>query len=66
MGRLRLSHPGTSSCLPFMKDLPTYSWIFEVPHSKAEELGVQLDPAKFVCDFETALIPAIQGNFPNT
>ncbi|KRX58679.1 hypothetical protein T09_4300 [Trichinella sp. T9] len=28
--------------------------------------GVQLEPAKFVCDFETALIPAIQGNFPNT
>ncbi|KRZ65542.1 hypothetical protein T10_3379 [Trichinella papuae] len=43
--------------------LPTYSRIFEVLHSKAEELGVQLDPAKFVCDFETALIPAIQGNF---
>ncbi|KRX59227.1 hypothetical protein T09_4827 [Trichinella sp. T9] len=79
MGRLRLSPPGTSSCLPFMgkllpvvycltvrKDLPTYSRIFEVLHSKAEELGVQLEPAKFVCDFETALIPAIQGNFPNT
>ncbi|KRX72215.1 hypothetical protein T06_4516 [Trichinella sp. T6] len=28
--------------------------------------GVQLEPAKFVCDFETVLIPAIQGNFPNT
>ncbi|KRY78338.1 hypothetical protein T4A_11359 [Trichinella pseudospiralis] len=35
-------------------------------HSKAEELGVHLAPAKFVCDFETALIPSIQGNFPNT
>ncbi|KRZ66221.1 hypothetical protein T10_860 [Trichinella papuae] len=53
-------------CLTVRKDLPTYSWIFEVLHSIAEELGVQLDPAKFVCDFETALIPAIQGNFPNT
>ncbi|KRZ02936.1 hypothetical protein T11_1088 [Trichinella zimbabwensis] len=52
--------------LTVKKDLPTYSWIFEVLHSKAEELGIQLDPAKFVCDFETALIPAIQGNFPNT
>ncbi|KRX69475.1 hypothetical protein T06_7815 [Trichinella sp. T6] len=50
----------------FLGDLPTYSRIFEVLHSKAEELGVQLEPAKFVCDFETALIPAIQGNFPNT
>ncbi|KRX31788.1 hypothetical protein T05_6860, partial [Trichinella murrelli] len=53
-------------CLTVRKDLPTYSRIFEVLHSKAEELGVQLEPAKFVCDFETALIPAIQGNFPNT
>ncbi|KRY45231.1 hypothetical protein T03_8571, partial [Trichinella britovi] len=52
--------------LTVRKDLPTYSRIFEVLHSKAEELGVQLEPAKFVCDFETALIPAIQGNFPNT
>ncbi|KRX57194.1 hypothetical protein T09_1967 [Trichinella sp. T9] len=34
-------------------------------HSKAEELGVQLEPAKFVCDFETGLILAIQGNFLN-
>ncbi|KRX34536.1 hypothetical protein T05_16509, partial [Trichinella murrelli] len=53
-------------CLTVRKDLPTYSRIFEVLHSKAEEVGVQLEPAKFVCDFETALIPAIQGNFPNT
>ncbi|KRZ75678.1 hypothetical protein T10_493 [Trichinella papuae] len=53
-------------CLSVWKDLPTYNWIFEVLHSKAEELGVQLDSAKFVCDFETALIPAIQSNFPNT
>ncbi|KRX32356.1 hypothetical protein T05_12326, partial [Trichinella murrelli] len=34
--------------------LPTYSRIFEVLHSKAEEVDVQLEPAKFVCDFETA------------
>ncbi|KRY45377.1 hypothetical protein T03_4011 [Trichinella britovi] len=46
-------------CLTVRKDLPTYSWIFEVLHSKAEEVGVQLDPAKFVCDFKIALIPAI-------
>ncbi|KRX86648.1 hypothetical protein T4E_8975 [Trichinella pseudospiralis] len=32
---------------------------------KAEKLGVQVDPAKFVCDFQTALILAIQDNFPN-
>ncbi|KRZ71525.1 hypothetical protein T10_9364 [Trichinella papuae] len=53
-------------CLTAKKDLPTYSWIFEVLHSKAEELCVQLHPTILVCDFETALIPAIQGNFPNT
>ncbi|KRZ73064.1 hypothetical protein T10_4042 [Trichinella papuae] len=47
-------------------NLPTYIRIIDVLHSKAEELGFQLDLAKFVCDFETALIPAIQGNFPNT
>ncbi|KRZ56608.1 hypothetical protein T02_12132 [Trichinella nativa] len=80
MGRIRLSAAGSTSCLRFLrrkllpvvycltvrKDLPTYSRIFEVLHSKLDELGVQLEPAKFVCDFETALIPAIQGNFPNT
>ncbi|KRZ40513.1 hypothetical protein T4C_1615 [Trichinella pseudospiralis] len=52
-------------CLTVKKDLPTYSWIFEVLHSKAKELGVQINLAKFVCDFETASILAIQGNFPN-
>ncbi|KRX35098.1 hypothetical protein T05_11123 [Trichinella murrelli] len=41
------------------RDLLAYSRIFEVLHSKVEELGLQLNPAKFVCDFETALIPAI-------
>ncbi|KRY12864.1 hypothetical protein T12_11089 [Trichinella patagoniensis] len=53
-------------CLTVRKDLPTYSRIFEVLHSKAEELDVQLEPAKFVCDFEIALVPTFQGNFPNT
>ncbi|KRX13125.1 hypothetical protein T07_1960 [Trichinella nelsoni] len=48
-----------------LKDLPMYSRIFEVLLSKAEELGAQLDPAKFVWDFETNLIHTIQGNFPN-
>ncbi|KRY22836.1 hypothetical protein T12_10078 [Trichinella patagoniensis] len=28
--------------------------------------GFQLDSTTFLCDFETAFIPAIQGNFPNT
>ncbi|KRZ10754.1 hypothetical protein T11_3383 [Trichinella zimbabwensis] len=44
----------------FMRDklLPVF-------HSKAEELGVPLNLVTFVCDFETALISAIQGNFLN-
>ncbi|KRY45599.1 hypothetical protein T03_10153 [Trichinella britovi] len=50
-------------CLTVRKDLPSNSQIFEVLHSKAEELGIELAPTKFVCDFETALIPTIQGNY---
>ncbi|KRX25484.1 hypothetical protein T07_5216 [Trichinella nelsoni] len=57
---------GTFKIVPSWKDLSMYSRIFEVLLSKAEELGAQLDLAKFVWDFETDLIPAIQGNFPNT
>ncbi|KRX13344.1 hypothetical protein T07_2511 [Trichinella nelsoni] len=52
--------------LTVRKALPMYSRIFEVLLSKAKELEVQLDPAKFVCDFERDLILAVQGNFPNT
>ncbi|KRZ65698.1 hypothetical protein T10_11254 [Trichinella papuae] len=33
--------------------------------ANSEELGVPFDLVTFVCDFETALISAIQGNFPN-
>ncbi|KRX26763.1 hypothetical protein T07_7969 [Trichinella nelsoni] len=31
-----------------------------------QKRGFQLDSTTFLCDFETALIPAIQGNFSNT
>ncbi|KRX71366.1 hypothetical protein T06_226 [Trichinella sp. T6] len=48
VGTLRFSHPGSRYCLTVRKDV-----IFEVLLSKAEELGAQLNPAKFVCDFET-------------
>ncbi|KRX11761.1 hypothetical protein T07_13747 [Trichinella nelsoni] len=34
--------------------------------NKAAVLGVNLNPQTIICDFETALIPAIQGYFPNT
>ncbi|KRZ19770.1 hypothetical protein T4B_14915, partial [Trichinella pseudospiralis] len=64
--RLTAEQTTKSGAQFLMKDLPTYSRIFKVLHSKAKELGVQLDPAKFVCDFETALMPTIQGDFPNT
>ncbi|KRX52160.1 hypothetical protein T09_15022 [Trichinella sp. T9] len=33
---------------------------------KAAILVVNLNPESIICDFETALIPAIQGYFPNT
>ncbi|XP_003366564.1 UDP-N-acetylglucosamine 2-epimerase, partial [Trichinella spiralis] len=33
---------------------------------KAAVLKVDLNPDTIICDFETALIPAIQGYFPNT
>ncbi|KRX11788.1 hypothetical protein T07_14170 [Trichinella nelsoni] len=32
----------------------------------AAVLRVNLNPQTIICDFETALIPAIQGYFPNT
>ncbi|KRZ61196.1 hypothetical protein T02_8641 [Trichinella nativa] len=35
-------------------------------HVLMRERGFQLDSTTFLCDFETALIPAIQGNFFNT
>ncbi|KRZ04222.1 hypothetical protein T4B_4355 [Trichinella pseudospiralis] len=56
---------GISSCSLFMflllaeifvrKDLPTYHEIFK---------ETALWPQTIICDFETALIPAVQGSFP--
>ncbi|KRZ85073.1 hypothetical protein T08_12192 [Trichinella sp. T8] len=34
--------------------------------NKVAVIGVNLNPQTIICDFETALIPAIQGYFPNT
>ncbi|KAL1245835.1 Valine--tRNA ligase [Trichinella spiralis] len=34
--------------------------------NKAAVLRVNLNPQTIICDSETALIPAIQGYFPNT
>ncbi|KRX33382.1 hypothetical protein T09_2099, partial [Trichinella sp. T9] len=72
MGRIRLSAAGSTSCLRFLRRkllpviCPRIAGYLKCSILTLDELGVQLEPAKFVCDFETALIPAIQGNFPNT
>ncbi|KRX58732.1 hypothetical protein T06_14066, partial [Trichinella sp. T6] len=38
--------------------------IFDNLFLKAAELGVVLQPQTVICDFETALIPAVQASFP--
>ncbi|KRZ02337.1 hypothetical protein T11_2656 [Trichinella zimbabwensis] len=42
----------------------TYCEIFDNLISKATALGVVLQPQTVICDFETALIHAVQGLFP--
>ncbi|XP_003382167.1 conserved hypothetical protein [Trichinella spiralis] len=51
-------------CLTVHKDLYMYREIFDNLILKAAALGVVLHPQKVICDFETALIPALQGTFP--
>ncbi|KRY19949.1 hypothetical protein T12_7166 [Trichinella patagoniensis] len=51
-------------CLCTNKDIGTYEFIFEALISRAAALEVDLNPDTIICDFETALIPAIQGYFP--
>ncbi|KRX11976.1 hypothetical protein T07_13449, partial [Trichinella nelsoni] len=46
------------------RDLPTYHEIFDNLILKAAALGVVLQPQTVICDFETALIPAVQASFP--
>ncbi|KRY46040.1 hypothetical protein T03_10855 [Trichinella britovi] len=49
---------------PFMtRKLPP---LFQVLIDKAAVLEVTNNPDTIICDFETALIPAIRGYFPNT
>ncbi|KRX13263.1 hypothetical protein T07_2067 [Trichinella nelsoni] len=50
---------GTSRCSPFMFLLRANSHL-----CIAGSLGVVLQPQTVICDFETALIPALQGTFP--
>ncbi|KRY36457.1 hypothetical protein T01_13752 [Trichinella spiralis] len=44
--------------------LSTYRENFDNLILKAAALGVVLQPQTVICDFETALIPALQGTFP--
>ncbi|KRZ19420.1 hypothetical protein T11_9836 [Trichinella zimbabwensis] len=53
-------------CLTVQKDLSTYREIFDHLILKAAALGVVLQPQTVICDFETALIPALQGTFPGS
>ncbi|XP_003369248.1 conserved hypothetical protein [Trichinella spiralis] len=53
-------------CLCTGKDIGTYGFIFQALINKAAVLGVNLNSQTIICDFETALIPAIQGYFLNT
>ncbi|KRX14006.1 hypothetical protein T07_1503 [Trichinella nelsoni] len=52
-------------CLCTDKDIGTYEFISQALISRAAALEVDLNPDTIICDFETALIPAIQGYFPN-
>ncbi|KRZ28238.1 hypothetical protein T4C_9253 [Trichinella pseudospiralis] len=51
-------------CLTVRKDLPTYHEIFDNLMLKAAASGVVRRPHTVICDFETALIPAVQASFP--
>ncbi|KRX70386.1 hypothetical protein T06_14717 [Trichinella sp. T6] len=53
-------------CLCTGKDIGKYGYIFQALIDKAAVLEVDLNPDTIICDFETDLIPAIRGYFPNT
>ncbi|XP_003382059.1 conserved hypothetical protein [Trichinella spiralis] len=48
------------------KQVPAVYCLCTALIDKAAVLKVDLNPDTIICDFETALIPAIQGYFPNT
>ncbi|KRZ53696.1 hypothetical protein T02_3509 [Trichinella nativa] len=52
-------------CLCTDKDIGTYGFKSQALIIRAAALEVDLNPDTNICDFETALIPAIQGYFPN-
>ncbi|KRZ46853.1 hypothetical protein T02_16288, partial [Trichinella nativa] len=52
-------------CLCTDKDIGTFEFISQALISRAAALEVDLNPDTIICDFETALIPAIRRYFPN-
>ncbi|KRZ15892.1 hypothetical protein T11_17394 [Trichinella zimbabwensis] len=50
--------------LTVRKDVVSHCENFDNLIVKAAALGVVLQPQTVICDFETALIPAVQGSFP--
>ncbi|KRZ77651.1 hypothetical protein T10_5209 [Trichinella papuae] len=48
------------------QDIGTYGFIFQALLNKAAVLRVNLNSQTIICDFETALIPVIQGYFLNS
>ncbi|KRZ00590.1 hypothetical protein T11_839 [Trichinella zimbabwensis] len=53
-------------CLCTGKDIGTYRYVSQALLNKAAVLRLNLNPETIICDFETALIPAILDYFPNT
>ncbi|KRZ10755.1 hypothetical protein T11_3383 [Trichinella zimbabwensis] len=58
-------HAQAKNILFLEEDIGTYGFIFQALINKAAVLRVNLNPQTIICDFETALISAIQGYFPN-
>ncbi|KRY24243.1 hypothetical protein T03_10001, partial [Trichinella britovi] len=54
----------TPSILTVRKDVATYCKIFDNLIAKEAVLRVVFQAQSIICDFETALIPALQGSFP--
>ncbi|KRZ04058.1 hypothetical protein T11_266 [Trichinella zimbabwensis] len=53
-------------CLCTGKDIGTYRYVSQALLNKAAVLRLNLNPETIICDFETALIPAILDHFLNT
>ncbi len=52
-------------CLLPDKTTATYNNMFRHIHNECVARGLQLDPATFLTDFESGIMPAIAAEFPN-